>query len=98
MKTFMVLILLAGLAVMSTGCLFMNVKQPLDINLNQTQLGSKVGESSSQSILWLVAWGDAGSAAAAKDGGITTLNHMDIQILSILFGLYTQTTTIVYGD
>ncbi|HAR46383.1 MAG TPA: hypothetical protein DCS05_09515, partial [Nitrospiraceae bacterium] len=47
---------------------------------------------------WLVAWGDAGTAAAARDGNITTVNHMDREAFSILFGLYTKTTTVVYGD
>jgi hypothetical protein len=51
-----------------------------------------------QSVLWLVAWGDASTAAAAKQGGLTTLNHMDMEILSVVFGIYTETTTIVYGD
>jgi hypothetical protein len=45
-----------------------------------------------------VAWGDAGTAKAAENGGLTTINHMDMQIFSILFGLYTRQKTIVYGD
>jgi hypothetical protein len=50
------------------------------------------------SVLGLVAWGDASTAAAAKQGGISTLNHMDKEFLNIIFGIYTETTTIVYGD
>jgi hypothetical protein len=34
------------------------VKAPLD--LDKTTIGSKAGEANSQSILWLVAWGDSG--------------------------------------
>ncbi len=49
-------------------------------------------------MLWLFAWGDAGAAAAAKNGGITTMTHMDRELYGILFGIYTRTTTIVYGD
>jgi hypothetical protein len=49
-------------------------------------------------VLWLVSWGDAGAAAAARNGGLTTINHMDVQIRNVLFGLYTKETTIVYGD
>ncbi len=82
----------------STGCVFMNVIQPLDTDLATTKLGSKVGRSEAQSILGLVAWGDAGTQAAAKDGAITTLNHADMQIFSILGFVYTRQTTIVYGD
>jgi len=61
-------------------------------------LGGKEGKSSYQSIFWLVAWGDAGTAAAAEEGEITVLNHIDMEIFSILFGLYYKETTIVYGD
>ncbi|HAS54106.1 MAG: hypothetical protein A2X56_01840 [Nitrospirae bacterium GWC2_57_13] len=88
---------LAASAVL-TGCLYMNVKAPYDTDLNKTVLGQKTGKASSQSVLWLVAWGDAGTAAAARDGNITTVNHMDREAFSILFGLYTKTTTVVYGD
>jgi hypothetical protein len=82
----------------STGCIYMNVVQPLDTDLATTKLGSKVGQSQAQSILGLVAWGDAGTQAAAKDAGITTLNHADTRIFSILGFVYTRQTTIVYGD
>jgi hypothetical protein len=76
----------------------MNVVQPLDTDLATTELGSKVGKSEAQSILGLVAWGDAGTQAAARAGGIKTLRHADTQIFSILAILYTRQTTIVYGD
>jgi hypothetical protein len=82
----------------STGCIYMNVVQPLDTDLATTELGSKVGKSEAQAILGLVAWGDAGTQAAAKDGGIKTLRHADTQVFSILGFLYTRQTTIVYGD
>ena len=42
------------------GC-FVNVKIPLDTDLDRTRLGDKVGESSAQSVLWLFFWGDAGT-------------------------------------
>jgi len=57
-----------------------------------------MGEANMHSILWLVSWGDAGVADAAKDGGLTQVNHMDMEFLNILFGLYTRTTTVVYGE
>lgn len=83
---------------LTPGCLLIDVTTPLDQDLQATQLGDKQGESSFQSVLWLVAWGDAGSNAAAEEGGITTLRHMDQHTLSVLFGLYYCNTTIVYGD
>ena len=80
------------------GCLYANIKTPLDTDLNQTKLGSKTGEASNQQILGLVAWGDASTQAAAANGHITQINHADEQIFSILWFIYTKTTTIVYGD
>lgn len=83
---------------MLSGCLYTNVLTPFDTDLDKTVLGQKQGQASNQSVLWLVAWGDASTAAAAKAGGITTVNHMDREFLNIFFGFYTKTTTIVYGD
>jgi hypothetical protein len=51
-----------------------------------------------RSILWLVAWGDASYAAAAANGGITTLRHADQEVFNVLFGLYTRWRVVVYGD
>jgi hypothetical protein len=86
------------LALTASSCVFMDVKIPLDTDLNETQLGAKVGESSSQSVLWAVAWGDSGTQAAAQAGGITSLKHADQKIFTVLFGLYSRQTTVVYGD
>jgi hypothetical protein len=76
----------------------MNVKAPLDTDLHETRLGAKVGQSQAQSILGLVAWGDAGTQAAARDGGITTLRQADTETFAILGFVYVRQRTIVYGD
>ena len=86
------------IAFFSSGCVYANFTTTLDTNLDRTQLGDKVGRSRVQSVLWLVAWGDGGMQAAAKDGGITTLRHADREVLMVLFGLYYSTDTVVYGD
>jgi len=83
---------------MLQGCLFAHVQHPLDTNFEETRLGSKIGRASSHSILWLVAWGDAGTQAAAENGGLKVINHADTETTLILFGLYTEVTTVVYGD
>lgn len=85
-------------AALTSGCVYMNVQMPLDTNFEETQLGEKEGSASSYSVLGLVAWGDAGSKAAAEDGGIETINHADTNFLLILGGLFTCTTTVAYGD
>ncbi|MBN1422749.1 MAG: hypothetical protein JXP34_28495 [Planctomycetes bacterium] len=89
--------LAAGLAVLP-GCVYANIKAPLDTDLDETTLGSKVGVANVHSILNLVAWGDGGTQAAAEQGGIETIHHADQQILSVLFFAYVRRTTIVYGD
>ena len=96
-KTILMAVLLCILSIFS-GCVYVNVKTPYDTDLDKTFLGEKVGESSCHSVLWLVAWGDAGTAAAARNGNITVINHMDNQTICVLFGLYSRSTTIVYGD
>jgi len=90
--------LIGSTLLLASGCVFTDVKIPLDTNLDQTQLGTKTGESTSEGVLWLVAWGDSGTQAAAKNGGITTLLHADQKIFSVLFGLYSKQTTVVYGN
>jgi hypothetical protein len=98
MKIIALLMIFILVAFALTGCLYTHVTMPLGTELNKTDLGHKQGESSVYSVIWLFAWGDGGAATAAKNGGITVLTHMDRRLYSILFGIYTHTTTIVYGD
>ena len=71
---------------------------PLDDNFDNTELGAKEGRATCRSFLYLFAWGDAGTRAAAEDGDITIIKHADRETMIILFGLYTQMSTIVHGD
>jgi hypothetical protein len=57
---------------------------------------SKVGEASSEAII-CVATGDSSIKAAAANGGITKIHHVDYHVKSVL-GLYTKHTTTVYGE
>lgn len=93
--------ILLGLLTISSllsGCVYSNIRFPLDEDLWKTELGSKVGISSNRSVLWLFAWGDAGVKQAAENGGVKVINHMDMGIESYLFGAYIRRDTIVYGD
>lgn len=87
-------------ALLSTGCvkLFANYKTSLDIHLDNASLGRKEGRASRHTVLWLVSWGNAGAAAAARDGGLCTVHHMDSEFFQILYGLYTRETVVVFGD
>ncbi len=100
MKKFVVMVTLTFLliTVFTPGCIYMNVQRPHDKNYERTELGTKVGRSQLKSVLWLFAWGDAGTKAAAEDGGITVINHADVEYFTILLGLYGRITTVVYGD
>jgi hypothetical protein len=83
---------------LSSGCAYINTRTPLDTNLENTELGSKIGHSHNYSLLWLVAWGDGSYAAAARDGDIKVMKHSDQQTFVVLFGLFSKRTVIVYGD
>ncbi len=89
---------LVALCCALSGCLYSNIRFPLDEDLWKTELGTKVGVSSNHSVLWLVAWGDAGVKEAAENGNISVINHMDMGIKTYFFGAYTRRDTIVYGD
>ena len=91
-------ILTCFLALFSSGCLYTNIQRPLDKNFHTTDLGSREGRASNRSILWLFAWGDAGTKAAAENGDIRVITHADQEMLFVLFGLYFSVTTVVYGD
>lgn len=90
--------MLALSGLVCSGCMYGKVKYPLDRDVAQTRLGEKVGTSSAHSVAWLVSWGDAGTAGAAKNGDILTINHLDGEYFVLLFGLYARQTTIAYGD
>jgi len=81
-----------------SGCLYTHIQTPLDVDLDHTQLGNKIGTSEWQTVLWAVAWGDGGTQAAARQGGLTVINHADHETLVILGGVYSRERTILYGD
>ena len=58
--------------------------------------GSKMGQASSSGII-CVATGDSSIKAAEANGGLTKISHVDYHTTSVL-GVYTKTTTTVYGD
>lgn len=88
----------AALALLANGCLYTNIQFPLDEDFDHTRLGDKIGRAHTHVALGLVAWGDAGTAAAAKDGQIQTVLHGDRRIFSVLFGVYTRISTVLYGE
>lgn len=59
--------------------------------------GTKEGRSSAYNILLLVGWGDASIHAAARNGGLVEIHHLDYEVRSFLF-IYQRYTTIAYGE
>ena len=84
-------------AVPSLGLLYADIQAPLDVDLDDSDLGTKKGTSTSASILGLIATGDSSVRAAANSGGITNIKHADYKFKNIL-GVYSEFTTVVYGD
>lgn len=98
MKSKLVLTLLATAAVVlsscgapRTGSVFTDITVPVTAT---TAGGSRVGTATSQTILGIVATGDASIAAAKRNGGITTVSSVDEKIHSILGVITTYTTTV----
>lgn len=92
------LIILMSILLVFGGCAFVNIKTPFDTDLDETELGSKRGTAQAYSLLWLVSWGDASYATAAKNGGITVMKHADQEMQQVLLGIYTRWRVVVYGD
>ncbi|MCL4780433.1 MAG: hypothetical protein KJ049_09590 [Gammaproteobacteria bacterium] len=92
--------LLAALLLASSlsGCIYSKAITPLDENVENTRIGTKTGRASVHIVAWMVAWGDAGVEAAARNGGLEVINHLDTERQIVLFGLYSRITTIAYGE
>ena len=71
-------------------------KAPLSTEGNW-DVGSKKGESSSFSVLGLYASGDCSIAAAARNGGLKKIGHVDYEYVNII-GIWQKATVIAYGE
>ncbi len=63
----------------------------------QTSSTSKVGRSDSTGVIFF-ATGDSSVQKAMQNGGITKIHHVDANVTSVLGGLFTKYTTVVYGE
>jgi hypothetical protein len=78
----------------ATGILLTEVYGPIDAG---TKVGAKEGQACAESILGLVARGDASIKAAAKAGGITKIDSVDHYTRNFL-GIIGEFCTIVRGS
>jgi hypothetical protein len=77
-----------------TAPITLNMRGP--VSAGPAATSPKVGRAEAWGIL-LYATGDASISAAASNGGITRIHHVDHETFNIL-GLYARYTTIVYGE
>ena len=78
------------------GGLYTGVKLPFGATGN-SGVSSKTGVAECRSVLGLVAVGDCSIDAAKKNGGITKVNHVDMDVMNIL-GIYGTYRVIVSGE
>ena len=106
MKKVCILAAACAAAATFTGCIsapftppmgiYSEVSAPLSTE-GTIDVGSKKGEATAKTILGLVATGDCSIAAAAKNGGLSTIKHIDYKYKNIL-GIVQETTVVVYGE
>ena len=78
------------------GFVYSGISAPLTTEFSGQDAGLQSGEASSTSILGLVATGDCSIEAAAKEGGIRTVEFCDYTYLNVL-GVYQRFTVVAYG-
>lgn len=78
-----------------TGVIYTDIVTPVAATSNT--VGTKVGSSQCVGYVGIVALGDGSIDAAAKNGNITKISHVDVQTKSYV-GVYTINTYVVYGE
>lgn len=92
MKAIKTLIVVAATALLaSCSC-------TLPVTATSNNVGKKCGSATATSFLGVLCFnGDCSIDAAAKNGGIKKISHVDMKVFNVL-GVYQTTTTIVYGE
>ena len=84
-----------------TGILFTNVKSPITKDVGDGTSSGRTGRACAQSILNLVAFGDASINAAKLDGKVTRIGFIDQRNMTLTgssgYGLFSQYCTEVTG-
>ncbi len=77
------------------GIIYTNITTP--VTATGGDGATKVGTATAYNFLWLFTFGDAGINAAARNGNITKISHVDRNDFMLL-GLIGSTSTYVYGQ
>lgn len=96
---------IASIAVLMSSCatiglggmVYEGITVPNAVTSNTLSDNAKVGKSNHVSVLGIIAVGDGGINAAAKNAGIKKISHVDEQKTSVL-GVFSKSETIVYGE
>jgi hypothetical protein len=81
------------------GLVYSSVSAPLDLTSRQDkEIGPAKGEASTTTVFYLFSVGDAGINAAARNGKLKTVNHVDYAFKNVLFGFFSRYTTVAYGE
>lgn len=80
-----------------TGVVYSNYNTPGSI-ADATVKPLKTGKACTEGVLWVSAWGNAGTNDAMQNGGITKLANVQYSNYSILSGIYSEYCTIATGE
>jgi len=80
-----------------TGVVYSEYRTPGNFANPEVQ-PTKSGTACTHGVLWLAAWGNAGTDDAMKAAGITKASNIQYSNYSILSGLYSEYCTIVSGE
>ena len=81
---------------LGVGGIILDHKSPASFDVDNNVKCAKCGKATSKSIV-LFTTGDSSLKAAMDNGGITKVNHVDYEVKNI-FNVYSEATTIVWGE
>jgi hypothetical protein len=81
------------------GLLYTHTVEPLNPNMHRTEMKPASGEGNIKQIKYdmSITWDDNSIGGIAKEKGLTELYYADREILSVVFGIWSQETIHVYG-
>jgi PBP1b-binding outer membrane lipoprotein LpoB len=82
------------------GLIYTHTVKPLNPNMLSTEMKPASGQGDIKQIAIQgisVTWGDDSIGSIAREKGLTELYYADREILSVMFGIWSQETIHVYG-
>ena len=81
---------------LGVGGIILDHRSPASFDVDNNVQCAKCGKATSKSIV-VYTTGDSSLKAAMDAGGITKVNHVDYEVKNI-FNIYSEATTIVWGE